>query len=224
MPTIHYSSSSVHPRSTVVQLAFGSAPPGGRSAGRYPAAGVKGITVERSSNRVGVSAPPRPPMLAIGIIGGMADCVPAGAAEMAGLPPTCLAGPAGGTGGAAPVQAYGTVSARTEVARPIPAESAGAPEPTAPMPAGPRAPVLDVSPTACAAPSSLAAVVAALAAVGVLPAVNSLDSMLMGIDASLSGVLSSFMTDVGDVEDVDESVAVDATPSRACGDARHCRA
>ncbi len=40
---------------------------------RYPAAGVKGITVERSSNRVGVAAPPRPPMLATGIIGGMAD-------------------------------------------------------------------------------------------------------------------------------------------------------
>jgi hypothetical protein len=37
--------------------------------GRYPAAGVKGITVERSSNRVGASALPRPPMLAIGIIG-----------------------------------------------------------------------------------------------------------------------------------------------------------
>jgi hypothetical protein len=64
-------------------------------------------------------------------------------------------------------------------------------EPTAPMPAEPRAPVLDVSPTAFAAPSSLAAVVAPLAAVAVLPAVNSLDSMLMGIDASFSGVLST---------------------------------
>src|ERR1700730_5980119 len=114
MPTIHYSSSSVHPRSTVVQLAFGSAPPGGRSAGRYPAAGVKGITVERSSNRVGPSAPPRPPMLAIGIIGGMADCVPAGAAEMAGPPPTCIAVPAAVTGGAAPGQADGSGNAPTE--------------------------------------------------------------------------------------------------------------
>jgi hypothetical protein len=66
--------------------------------GRYPAAGVKGITVERSSNRVGAAVPARPPMLVIGIIGGMADCVPAGAA--------------------APVQANGTVSAPTEVARP----------------------------------------------------------------------------------------------------------
>ena len=203
---------------------FGSAPPGGRRAGSYPAAGVKGITVERSSNRVGTPAPPRPPMLAIGIIGGMADCVPAGAAERAGVPPTCIAVPAAVIGGAAPVQADGTVSAPTEVARPIPAESAGAPELTAPMPAEPRAPVLDVSPTACAASSSLAAVVAALAAVAVLPAVNSLDSMLMGIDASFSGVLSSFMIDVADVEDVDESVAVDATLSRACGDARLCRA
>jgi hypothetical protein len=81
-----------------------------------------------------------------------------------------------------------------------------------------------VSPTACAAPSSLAAVVAALAAVAVLPAVNSLDSMLMGIDASFSGVLSSFMIDVADVEHVDEPVAVDATLSRVCGDARLCRA
>src|ERR1700754_1560294 len=136
MPTIHNSSSSVHPRSTVVQLTFGSAPPGGRSAGSYPAAGVKGITVERSSNRVGACAPPRPPMLAIGIIGVMADCVPA-AAEMAGAPPTCIAVPAAVTGGAAPVQADGTVSAPTEVARPKPAESAGAPEPTAPIPAEP---------------------------------------------------------------------------------------
>jgi hypothetical protein len=40
--------------------------------GCYPAAGVKGITVERSSNRVGVAASWRPPMLATGIIGGMA--------------------------------------------------------------------------------------------------------------------------------------------------------
>ena len=184
---------------------------------------MKGITVERSSNRVGVSAPVRPPMLVIGIIGGMADCVPAGAAEMAGVPPTCHAVPAA-VAGAAPVQADGTVSAPIEVARPIPAESAGAPEPTAPMPAEPRAPVLDVSPTACAAPSSSAAVVAALAALAVLPAVNSLDSMLMGIDASFSGVLSSFMIDVADVEDVDESVAVVATLSSACGDARLCRA
>ena len=162
--------------------------------------------------------------MAIGIIGGTADCVPAGAAEMAGVPATCIAVPAAVTGGAAPVQADGTVSAPTEVARPTPAESAGAPEPTAPMPAEPRAPVLDVSPTAFAAPSSLAAVVAALAAVAVLPAVNSLDIMLMGIDANFSGVLSSFMIDVADVEDVDESVAVDATLSRACGDARLCRA
>jgi hypothetical protein len=63
-----------------------------------------GRRVERSSNRVGASAPPRPPMLAIGIIGGMADCIPAGAAEMAGVPPTCIAVPAALDGGAAPVQ------------------------------------------------------------------------------------------------------------------------
>src|ERR1700743_2965776 len=161
MPTIHNSSSSVHPRSTVVQLTFGYAPPGGRTAGTYQAAGVKGITVERSSNRVGASAPPRPPMLAIGIIGGMPDCVPAVTAEMAGVPPTCIAGPAAVAAGAAPVQADGTVNAPTEVARPIPAESAGAPEPTAPMPAEPRAPVLDVRPTAFGAPRSLPALVGA---------------------------------------------------------------
>jgi len=57
-----------------------------------------------------------------------------------------------------------------------------------------------------------------------VPAVNSLDSMLMGIDAGFSGVLSSFMIDVADVEEVDEPVAVDATVSAACGDARLCRA
>ena len=49
------------------------APPGDHTADRYQAAGVKGITVERSSNRVGASAPSRPPMLATGTIGGMAD-------------------------------------------------------------------------------------------------------------------------------------------------------
>ena len=77
---------------------------------------MKGITVERSSNRVGASAPPRPPMVVIGIIGGTADCVPAGAAEIAAVPPTCIAVPAAVTGGAPPVQADGTVSAPTEVA------------------------------------------------------------------------------------------------------------
>ncbi len=37
---------------------------------RYPAAGEKGTTVERSSNRVGVGAAPRPPIAVIGITGG----------------------------------------------------------------------------------------------------------------------------------------------------------
>jgi hypothetical protein len=186
---------------------------------RYPAAGVKGITVERSSNLVGVAAPPRPLMLATGIIGGIADCVPVGAAAADGAPPRCIAVPAVVTEGAAPVQVDGTDNAPTEVARPMPAERDGRP---APMPVEPRTPGLDTSPTAWAAPNSLAAVVAALAAVAVLPAVNSLDSMLIGIDASFSGVLSSFINELADVEDVDESVAV-ATLSRACGDARVCR-
>ncbi len=63
-----------------------------------------------------------------------------------------------------------------------------------------------------------------LGAVAVLPAVNSLDSMLIGIDANFIGMLSSLSNEVADVEDVEESVAVEATPSRACGDARVCRA
>jgi hypothetical protein len=93
----------------------GSHPPDRRD-GRYPAAGVKGITVERSSNRVGVAAPWRPPMLATGIIGGMADCAPAGAAEMAEAPPMCIAVPAVAIGGAAPVHAAGTDNAPALVA------------------------------------------------------------------------------------------------------------
>jgi hypothetical protein len=43
---------------------------------------------------------PRVRMLAIGIIGGMTDCVPAGAADMAGVAPTCIAVPAAVNGGA----------------------------------------------------------------------------------------------------------------------------
>src|ERR1700684_3235271 len=58
---------------------------GGRREGDH------GRTKLESCRRPG---PPRPPMLAIGIIGGMADCVPAGAAEMAGVPPTCITVPA----------------------------------------------------------------------------------------------------------------------------------
>ncbi len=109
------------------------------------------------------------------------------------------------TDGVAPVQPDGTDNAPTDVAWPMPAERDGTP---APRPIEPSAPGLDTSPTAWAAPNSLAAVVAALAAVAVLPAVNSLDSMLIGIDANFSGVLSSFISEVADVEDVDESVAV----------------
>ena len=86
------------------------------SDGRYPAAGVKRITVERSSNRVGVAAPWHPPMLATGITGGMVDCALAGVAEMAGAPPMCIAVPAVVTGGAAPVHADGTDKAPALVA------------------------------------------------------------------------------------------------------------
>ena len=89
--------------------------PADRRDGRYPAAGVKGITVERSSNRVGVAAPWRPLMLATGIIGGMADCAPAGAGR-AGLPTACIAVPAVAIGGAAAVHADGTDNAPARVA------------------------------------------------------------------------------------------------------------
>lgn len=161
-------------------------------------------------------------MLAIGIIGGMADCAPAGAAEMAGVPAMCIADPAAAVDGAALVHADGTDNGPIEVARPILADMAGPPAPMPPMPVGLSAP-RDASPTEWAAPSSLAAVVAALAAVAVLPAVNSLDSMLIGIDANLMGVLRSFSIDIADVEE-DEPVADDVMLSRPCGDARLCNA
>ncbi|MGA9492443.1 MAG: hypothetical protein WBV80_19635 [Mycobacterium sp.] len=150
----------------------------------------------------------------------MADWAPAG---VAGVPAKCMADPAAAVEGAAPVHADGTDSGPIEVARPSPAEIAGAP---APLTVDPSAPVLDASPTPCAAPNSLAAVVAALAAVAVLPAVNNLDNMLIGIDASLSGVLSSFSIDIADVEDddVEVPVAAEAMLSRVCGVARLCRA
>jgi hypothetical protein len=90
--------------------------PPDRRDGCHPVAGVKGITVERSSNRVGVAAPWRPAMLATGIIGGIADCAPAGAADMAGVPPMCIAVPAVAIGGAAAVHADGTDNAPALVA------------------------------------------------------------------------------------------------------------
>jgi hypothetical protein len=77
---------------------------------------VKGITVDRSSNRVGDAKPARPPKLATGIIGGMAECTPACAAGVAPALPNCIAAAAGLTDGAAPVQADGTDNAPTEVA------------------------------------------------------------------------------------------------------------
>lgn len=79
-------------------------------------------------------------------------------------------------------------------------------------------------PADCAAPISLAAVVAARAAVAVLPAVNSLESMLIGIVAIRSGVLRLFSIDSDeDDEEEDVSVAVDAAAAKLWGDARLCR-
>jgi hypothetical protein len=199
-------------------MMFGSAPPGGRGARRYPAAGVKGITVERSSNRVGVGATWRPPIAVIGIIGGMPVCAPAWTAERAPVPPN------GAAAGVAPVQAVGTDNAPAVVAWPIPAETAGMLWPRPPKPDNVNVPAPAPIPADWAAPSSLAAVVAALAAVAVLPAVKSLDSMLIGIVAIRSGVLSSLSSDIDDDDEDDVSVAVDARPLRACGDDRLCRA
>ena len=74
----------------------------------------------------------------------------------------------------------------------------------------------------------MAAVVAAFAAVAVLPAVNSLDSMLIGIDANFIGVLSSLSICVNDMpeedDDVEVPVAVSVRLLRACGDDRLCSA
>lgn len=187
----------------------------------YPAAGVNGITVERSSNLVGVSPPGRPPIVVIGIIGGMPGCAPAETAPPPnGVPAAALAA------GAAAVQAVGADNAPTVVAWPMPAETAGTPAPRPPMPVNVNAPVPEPIPADWATPNSLAAVVAALAAVAVLPAVNSLDIMLIGIDANFIGVLSSLSSDVAELEDEepDESVAVVVTPLRACADERPCRA
>jgi hypothetical protein len=82
--------------------------------GRHPAAGVKGITVERSSNRVGRRT------LASTHVGDRhlrrhGRLGTAGAAEMPG-PPMCIAVPAVVTGGAAPLHADGTDNAPALVA------------------------------------------------------------------------------------------------------------
>jgi hypothetical protein len=163
-------------------------------------------------------------MLATGIIGGIAECAPAGAAGIAVVPPMCIAVPLVVADGAAPVQADGTDNAPTEVARPIPAEMAGAPVP--PILVEASVPVPEPRPTDFATPNSFAAVLTARAAVAVLPVVKSSDGMLIGVVAIRSGVLSSFSIDIADVEDDDddEPVAEDATLSRPCGDARLCKA
>ena len=75
---------------------------------------MKGITVERSSNRVGAAEPPRAPMVVIGIIGGMAVCAPPCAAGMEVAPPNGMAAAVALVDGAA--QADGTDNAPTEVA------------------------------------------------------------------------------------------------------------
>jgi hypothetical protein len=149
---------------------------------------------------------------------------PAGAAGIAVVPPMCIAVPLVVADGAAPVQADGTDNAPTEVARPIPAEMAGAPVP--PILVEASVPVPEPRPTDLATPNSFAAVLTARAAVALLPVVKSLDSMLIGVVAICSGVLSSFSIDIADVEDDDddEPVAEDATLSRPCGDARLCKA
>lgn len=74
-------------------------------------------------------------------------------------------------------------------------------------------------------PNSLAAVLTARAAFAVLPAVNSRESMLIGIVAIRNGVLRLFSIDNDDVEDDDdvESVADDARLSMPWGDARLCK-
>lgn len=82
------------------------------------------------------------------------------------------------------------------------------------------------SPAVWAAPNSLAAVVAARAAVALLPAVNSLESMLIGIVAIRRGVLRLLSIDSEDDDDDEEedvSVAVDVRAARLWGDARLCR-
>ena len=156
--------------------------------------------------------------MVIGINDGMAGCAP-------GTAPPVGSADAEVAAGAAPVQAVGTDKAPTDVAWPRPAETAGVPAPIPPMLVSVNAPVPEPIPADWAAPSSLAAVVAALAAVAVLPAVNSLDSMLIGIDASLIGVLSSLSNDIEDDDDDDVvSVAVDVRALNACGDDRLCNA
>lgn len=79
----------------------------------HPPAGENGITVERSSNRLGAAEPVRPARLVIGIIGDMALGAPACAAGMA-VPPNGVA--IALVAGTPPVQLDGTDSGPTEVA------------------------------------------------------------------------------------------------------------
>ena len=160
-------------------------------------------------------------MVVIGIIGGMAVCAPPCAAGMEVAPPNGMAAAVALVDGAA--QADGTDNAPTEVARPILAETAGAP---APKPVEASALVPEPIPADWAAPNSLAAALTVRAALAVLPAVKSLDSMLIGIVAIRNGVLRLLSIDSDDVEDDDddESVVEDVRAAKLWGEARLCRA
>lgn len=177
--------------------------------------------MERSSKRLAAGEAWRPPAVVIGIIDGIPEGAPA---ATAGPPPPAGNATAEDADGAASVQAVGTDNAPADVAWPIPAEMTGAPVPRPLIPVSVNALVPEPIPADWTAPSSLAAVVAALAAVAVLPAVNSLDSMLIGIDANFIGVLSSLSNAVEDDDDDVVSVAVEATALRLWGEERLCNA
>lgn len=211
----NYCSSAGNCRSSVVGLAV--AQQRALRQPSYPPAGEKGMTVDRSSNRLGAAEALRPATLVSGIIGGIA------VAPACPVGTTLAGGIAAALGeGATPAQLDGTDSGPTEVAWPSPAATAGAPLPK-PVEASALAP--EPTPADCTAPSSLAAVLTARAAFAVLPVVNSRESMLIGIVASRNGVLRVFSSDdADDDEDEDDvSVAVDARLATLCGDARLCR-
>lgn len=179
----------------------------------------------RKSYRAGPVETPRPDMLVIGIIGGMAACAPAGIAGTAPVPAAGNAAAAGVIAGAAPVQADGTDKAPTDTALPRPADTADpAPPPRPVKPVKLTVPVLTPVAAAVVAASSplatspITAPVVAARAVLLPPVMNIRMSVLIGIIAIRAGMLSELSEFSDDSDDDDEDDAVDplADVARSC--------
>lgn len=190
--------------------------------GGHPADGERGITVGRTAYCDGGAFKPRPPIDPIGITGGtLADPV-AGAAPAADPARPPAGWPTPPAGGAA-VHACGTDNGPIEIAWPIPADTAGPPEPG--LAGEPTAPSNELNPPAKADSPALTL---EAAVVVVDPRDFAMEfselTLVIGVFARYAAVrtgvdrlLRLFTADISDVDEVDEPGEVRLC--NACGTA-----